>query len=150
MTRWTLGQASKETGIGKSQLSKALNSGRMSYIEKTTRGYELDPAEVYRVFPPKPKETTAEQLETLDNTPETLLYAQKIAFLEEQIEALKEQIEKGEAREQQHLEREQQDKEEKKNLLDVLKKQGLMLEHLSKKETAPETEQPKKRRWWSW
>ena len=54
MATLTMGQAAKETGVSKATLSKALKSGRLSYVAKTTAGYEIDPAELFRVFPPKP------------------------------------------------------------------------------------------------
>ncbi len=132
MTYWTLGQASKETGIVKSQLFKAIKSGRMSVVSKDSKGYQLDPAEVYRAFPVKTKNEEKKQLETPENSEKTGLYVEKIAVLEAQISALESQLEKSEARESQHL-------EEKKQLLGLLDKQGLMLEHLSKKE-APAAE----------
>jgi len=48
---FTLSQAAKETGRSKSTISKAITTGKLSYIEKTTAGYRLDPSEVFRVFP---------------------------------------------------------------------------------------------------
>jgi len=54
MATLTMGQAAKETGVSKATLSKALKNGRLSYVTKTTAGYEIDPAELFRVFPPKP------------------------------------------------------------------------------------------------
>lgn len=41
-------------GRSKGSLSKALSSGRMSYVEKTANGYVIDTSELFRVFPPKP------------------------------------------------------------------------------------------------
>lgn len=57
MKRLTLGEAAKEVTVSKATLSKALKSGRLSYVEKTKAGYQIDPSELFRVFPPKPKET---------------------------------------------------------------------------------------------
>jgi len=57
MATLTMGQAAKETGVSKATLSKALKSGRLSYVAKSTAGYEIDPAELFRVFPPKPLAT---------------------------------------------------------------------------------------------
>lgn len=57
MKRLTLGEAAKEVTVSKATLSKALKSGRLSYIEKTKAGYQIDPAELFRVFPSKPRET---------------------------------------------------------------------------------------------
>jgi hypothetical protein len=144
---WTLGEAAKETGRSKSQLHRAIKSGKLSAVEKTTDGYKLDPSEVFRVFPKveQVRNTDLERIDTQRDTPETQLYTQKIAFLEEQLNSLQRQLIKSE-------EREQKEKEEKKHLLHLLDKQGLMLEHLSKKEKLSESEIKKKRRflWWHW
>jgi hypothetical protein len=65
MATLTMGQAAKETGVSKATLSKALKTGRLSYVTKTTAGYEIDPAELFRVFPPKPSvNVEAERSET--------------------------------------------------------------------------------------
>ena len=47
----TLGQAAREAGVAKSTISKALASGKLSYREKNSDGYKIDPAELFRVFP---------------------------------------------------------------------------------------------------
>lgn len=47
----SLGQAAKECGKSKATLSKALKSGKLGYVNKTSAGYEIDPAELFRVFP---------------------------------------------------------------------------------------------------
>jgi hypothetical protein len=57
----TLGQAAREAGVAKSTISKALASGKLSYREKNSDGYKIDPAELFRVYP-KTVTTEAEQL----------------------------------------------------------------------------------------
>lgn len=47
----TLGTASKETGKAKSTILRAIREGRLSYAEKNQKGYQIDPAELFRVFP---------------------------------------------------------------------------------------------------
>ena len=50
----SLNDAAKLTGRAKSTISKALKNGRMSYISNDRKaGFQLDPAEVLRVFPEK-------------------------------------------------------------------------------------------------
>lgn len=61
MVKLTLGQAAKEVTVSKATISKALKSGRLSYISKSAAGYEIDPAELFRVFPPKPHETVSSE-----------------------------------------------------------------------------------------
>jgi hypothetical protein len=61
----SLGQAAKVAGVSKATISKALASGRLSYVSKSAAGYEIDPAELFRVFPPKPLATVeSERSET--------------------------------------------------------------------------------------
>jgi hypothetical protein len=57
----TLGQAAKEAGVAKSTISKALASGKLSYREKNSDGYKIDPAELFRVYPKQTK-TDADEL----------------------------------------------------------------------------------------
>jgi hypothetical protein len=47
----SLGKAAKEAGVAKSTISKALSSGKLSYREKNSDGYQIDPAELFRVYP---------------------------------------------------------------------------------------------------
>jgi excisionase family DNA binding protein len=47
----TLGQAAKETGVSKPTISKAINKGRLSATKNEKGEYEIDPAELFRVFP---------------------------------------------------------------------------------------------------
>jgi len=54
--KFSLGQAAKETGLDKSTISRAIKSGRLSAQRKDNGGgYEIDPAELFRVFTPAPK-----------------------------------------------------------------------------------------------
>jgi hypothetical protein len=62
---FSLGQAAKEVGVAKSTVSKALSSGRLSYAEKSSAGYKIDPAELFRVFP-KASATRSDELPTYD------------------------------------------------------------------------------------
>ena len=60
----TLGQAAEMCGWSKGAISKAIKSGKMSVHEKTKAGFQLDPAEVLRVFPKKQETARNEQSET--------------------------------------------------------------------------------------
>lgn len=53
----SLGQAAKETGMDKSTISRAIKSGKLSATRKENGSYEIDPAELFRVFAPAFKET---------------------------------------------------------------------------------------------
>ena len=61
----SLGKAAKEAGVAKSTISKALSSGKLSYREKNSDGYKIDPAELFRVYP-KTTKTDADELSPND------------------------------------------------------------------------------------
>jgi len=58
----TLGQAAKEAGISKPSLSSAIKKGRLSAHKNESGVYEIDPAELFRVYPKK------QEANELDNT----------------------------------------------------------------------------------
>src|SRR3954447_4701739 len=51
LMRYTLGQAAKATGLSKMTIQRALKTGRISGEKDEAGSYQLDPAEVHRVFP---------------------------------------------------------------------------------------------------
>lgn len=82
MPFFTLSQAAKETGVSKATISRALNSGRLSYVEKSQSGYKIDSSELFRVF----SRNTSTALPTERSvTPECNPY------LDELLDSLKEQ-----------------------------------------------------------
>ena len=91
---YTLGEAAKACGKSKTTISKALKSGRLSFIEKTSAGYCIDPAELHRVFPP----VTGEPLGVDDRKPPAPIpdNAAQIATLESQVTMLREMLERAE------------------------------------------------------
>ena len=85
-TYLSLGQASKACGKAKSTISKALNSGDLSYVEKTKSGYKIDPAELFRAFPKNsPKETPFEQSETIRETVENSVLQASLKVMEQRL-----------------------------------------------------------------
>jgi len=48
---FTLGEAAKEVGVAKSTISKALKNGKLSIFGKEGTSYQIDAAELFRVFP---------------------------------------------------------------------------------------------------
>lgn len=50
----TLGQAAKETGVSKTAIARAIKSGRMSANKNDLGEYQIDPAELFRVYPVTP------------------------------------------------------------------------------------------------
>jgi len=77
----SLGQAAREAGVAKSTISKALSSGKLSYREKNSDGYKIDPAELFRVFPRTSKnraeEPEANDWQLGDASAETIPYSAK-------------------------------------------------------------------------
>lgn len=49
--KYTLGTASKATGKSKSTLSRDIKGGRISAARQPDGSYEIDPAELHRVYP---------------------------------------------------------------------------------------------------
>lgn len=112
---YTLGQAAKATGISKTTISKALKSGRLSYVEKSSAGYKIDPAELDRVWPVTPleqgkgddrqplKSSAADTVSDRHPSPvgglgmvEKQAYEAQIDMLKDRVDELKEQRDKWE------------------------------------------------------
>ena len=85
MAYMSLGQAAKEAGVSKATISKALKTGRLSYVSKSTAGFQIDPAELFRVFTPKTLVTVeSERLET----PVEIGKSVELQLLRERVEEL--------------------------------------------------------------
>lgn len=84
-TYLTLGQAAEMCGWSKGAISKAIKSGKMSVHEKTKAGFQLDPAEVLRVFPRKTETSSNEQSETLDKRNGNSTVSAEVNALQQQI-----------------------------------------------------------------
>lgn len=85
-TYLSLGQAAEACGRAKSTVSKALKSGDLSYVEKTRKGYKIDPSELFRVFPKKGSETPqVEQLETQKETLENSALQARLEVMEQRL-----------------------------------------------------------------
>jgi hypothetical protein len=106
----TLGQAAKEVGISKPSLSVAIKKGRLSAYKNENGTYEIDPAELFRVYPPKTNTNSSANPVTLttpnpkktgvsvaDNEVLALLLAERDKLIEEKektIRRLEEEKEK--------------------------------------------------------
>lgn len=97
-TYLTLGQAAEMCGWSKGALSKAIKSGQMSVHAKTKAGFQLDPAEVLRVFPKKTETQTNEQSETLQKHSGNSALSAEVEALRQQIAAA--ELERTREREQ--------------------------------------------------
>lgn len=89
----SLGEAAKAAGVAKGTISKALKSGKLSYVEKTSAGYQIDPSELFRVFPRKPAESPfGERLETPMETAEVAVLRVRLEAAEQRANDLAKQL----------------------------------------------------------
>jgi hypothetical protein len=51
---YSLGQAAKATGKSKPTIQRAIKTGRLSAVRKDDGSYQIEPAELHRVFSPLP------------------------------------------------------------------------------------------------
>ena len=61
MPGFSLRQAATEAGTSKSTILRAIQSGRLSATRTDDGGYAIDPAELFRVYPPKSERDAAHQ-----------------------------------------------------------------------------------------
>jgi ATPase subunit of ABC transporter with duplicated ATPase domains len=94
MIKLSLNKAAKEAGTAKSTLLDALNNGRMS-AEKNEKGHwEIDPSELFRVFPKTSSYNPEKPIQTpLENHQRTI----QNSALEIEVKMLREQIERMDA-----------------------------------------------------
>jgi competence protein ComGC len=94
MVKLSLNKAAKEAGVAKSTLLDALNTGRMS-AEKNEKGHwEIDPSELFRVFPKASSKNPEKPIQTsLENHQKTI----QNSALEIEVKMLREQIERMDA-----------------------------------------------------
>lgn len=77
--QFSLSQAAKETGKGKSSIHRAIKSGRLSAQRQEDGTYSIDAAELFRAFPPAPLEPVAGQaMEPHQEPPATPSVAEEV------------------------------------------------------------------------
>lgn len=82
---YTLGQAAKATGKQKSTILEAIRSGRLSASRDDKKQWQIDPAELHRVYPPNAANVLYERERTQPNADKTELLEAKIQFLEREV-----------------------------------------------------------------
>lgn len=107
-SKYTLGTASIATGKAKSTILRAIKSGNISAAKKQNGSYEIDPAELHRVFPATSAEHASEtQQNTTEDTNQTLkarlsiLETERLRErqqLQDTIDDLRERLDKSEQR----------------------------------------------------
>ena len=88
----TLGQAAKSAGKTKPTILNAIKKGRISAKKNDAREWQIDPAELHRVYPPvssnSSKEDETLRRETPSNANDNKVLADKLKVAEERIAAL--------------------------------------------------------------
>lgn len=82
---FTIGQAAEATGKAKSTIKKAIDTGDLSVAEKTRRGFKIDAAELFRVFPERSQKNETERSETAQNAIENSVLQARIDMQEKRI-----------------------------------------------------------------
>ena len=91
--QFSLSQAAKETGKGKSSIHRAIKSGKLSAQRHEDGTYSINAAELFRVFPPALSEPVSEQsLEPHQEPPATPSVAEEV--LRVRVEMLMAQLER--------------------------------------------------------
>jgi len=91
---YTLKEGAEACGKGKTALLKAIQKGRISASKNAFGEWEIDPAELHRVYPPVPKaavnssvnESESERQAAASSAVELAVMTEKIASLEAQLE----------------------------------------------------------------
>jgi hypothetical protein len=138
----TLGQAAKRVGKSKATISKAIADGKLSVYERSSDGFKIDPAELFRVFAPKnlantrndQSERTSEQCEhrqvKSSNT--------EIAVLKAKLEAAEQRLNDQNRLIEDYRQRLDKEFEERQRLITFLLP------------SPTPAEKSKKRSWWRW
>ncbi len=62
---YTLGEAAIACGKSKSTLSKAIKSGKISAFKNDNGAFEIEPSELFRLYPPTPPPIEQNTIETV-------------------------------------------------------------------------------------
>ena len=89
----SLSEAAIAAGIAKSTIWRAVKAGRISATRTVTGTYQVDPAELFRVFPAMPKNVEMKQPAPATETGAVAALAGQISAVKEVSSLLKEQLE---------------------------------------------------------
>ena len=87
---YTLGTAAKATGMTKSAIFKAIQKGRISAKKNEMGRYDIDPAELHRVYPPLPTPEKDERERTRETATENRELKARLVLLEELVREIRE------------------------------------------------------------
>jgi hypothetical protein len=92
MPLFTLNQAAKETGKSKATILEAIRGGRMSAPKDEQGRYQIDPAELFRVYPPTGRLPVSETATDPHRpTTETAFLLEKVELLERIIQGIEDE-----------------------------------------------------------
>jgi len=83
-----MGQAAKEAGVSKTSISRAINSGRLSASKVDGIGYQIDPSELFRVFPRNRNAYSKKEQSVTHNVTDEVAPSNPLEFLRLEIENL--------------------------------------------------------------
>ena len=87
--KYSLAEAAKATGKNKTTIQRAIKSGKISAVKGDSGAYEIDPAELHRVFPPATAQRDAQQAASNDTQRPTVAWEtsrlERIAELEREL-----------------------------------------------------------------
>ena len=138
----SLSKASKLSNKSKSVLSGAIKSGRLSAGRNIKGHWEIDTAELFRVYPKAvhkdvlelgTKNANQNKTEPPKELLEHKLLEQKIEFKDEKILILEKQLQQAQEREQE--------------LRNILNQNTKLLTHYSEQQKVQEEEKPKRKGW---
>jgi hypothetical protein len=142
---YSLAKAAEAVGKGKPAILKAIQKGRVSAAKNEMGEWEIDPAELHRVYPPANQEAasepiSSEPLKTIGTSQEPGLLDLEIRFLREKVETL----ERMKAEERALLSGQVEDlRRERDRLLGVVEAQTRLITHMTEKPA-----EPARRSWW--
>lgn len=135
---FTLGQAAKTTGLSKTALSRAIKNGRLSATRNEQGEYQIDPAELFRVYPGA--------VNKVDEPVTPALTGQDDALLREQLVWMKELLSQVKEERDDLRRRLDQSENSREMAATELRRMTLLLTHESKAQ--PST--PGMTRWLLW
>ncbi|CDH45454.1 hypothetical protein BN874_2420015 [Candidatus Contendobacter odensis Run_B_J11] len=147
----TLNQAAREAGKSKATLLAAIRGGRLSAPKDELGRYQIDPAELFRVYlPPAQRPDMETATDPMPPTTETALLRQKVEFLERILQGI--ENERNDLRRRLDTE-----SEARENAAAEIHRLTLMLTHSPKIEpkvqpvpTANQNDRPALVRLWLW
>lgn len=93
---FTLGEAAKQARVSKPTLSKAIKNGRISAEKQPDGSYRIQPAELFRVYPPETHENGLDRSEfdERETGNENRLVAEQVGVLRERLALLTDERER--------------------------------------------------------